>query len=791
MQIKYVKWQYCWIFLLIFFIRTVAGHGSVTITLKEIKYTAKCRDETQKNILESLSNFTSCPVCLEDYQVIINKNEQECVIVTCEGHHPICSGCAKEIETNEHYYSCPICRSQLDYSIVNLIKDDEPSDKFAVFKTANEIRHYVMMQSQNLPKLSCSVCQDKVNVSAAFNGTHLCSAAMKKRPPPEGHTQKAAAYQPAPEAMESADQYTGMKPCSRKRPYPHKKLCSRKKLKPPHLANPPAEFAGFARHSEATNHLEEHSPRMTLQLHDVQTHDRHTSAGKGMFDQLHTFLSPEDKATLILTTANPQYRNKFSLLSYKECPPMLHVREDVDVTGVCNTLYYGLIHGLLSEDEFMECYHTLMIHLFFFPERLPEPPLNTATTMAKDISIITWHDIPSELKKYGFVSVSRDIFNGRSKWFDYYFKIEFTEEFANRCKEERFSCNEERDCSNFETAHFINWFYIFEDNIPGIYFDKENGKTLYIPSFSLQRELLKYISYGKEESVSMKPVFGLCDWEQLKSMRFKNQHPIALWHPLIKDSLLQPDGYWLGVLSYMHDIYHVTKLNQVPLYKRLQRLHYDTAFNTPIVSFLERIIKNNAVADKNLVQDTTDRLFIDGLEQQFSEISSTLVCDEMSEHLSQPYPWGLPESVEASYSRYNEKFSVPASLEMTTTTYYRRFLDQEATDDKVYNEDFKNHTHFNMFKPIPYCRSLTSRLAYNMMVFQSVIHKADSEDYRFHACDIKEYPKERNTLNEMGASRECRLKLESFCKDYPDAVDRWHIDWWVRYLADKDISSYK
>ena len=522
--------------------------------------------------------------------------------------------------------------------------------------------------------------------------------------------------------------------------------------------------------------------------------EQNTSAEFKMLDQLQIFLSSEDQVILEKIAGNHEYCDKLTHIPYKGLPSEKQLKTYLNA-DTCNVLYYGLIQGILSEDEFMESYHTLMIYLFFFPGNLPEAPLNSVPALAEDITTVYWGDIPPYLKntqpllKKGTPLINL-FFDTDQKPSYYFLKITLTNEFGAACAKGILG-DRKQYCSNLEIAHFIIWIDILSYNVPGIYLDRESKKSLYIPSFALQKALLQYITvseYGQQRSVAMKPVFGACDWEQLKTMRFKNQHPLGLWHPMIKSSQLQPDGYWFSVLAYLHDIYHVSKLNQITLRNRNNYLNKDNIFNRPIVMFLERIIKVGIPSDKSLIQDIADKIFIDGLEQQFREISFTLVCDEMSEYLLEPYPWQLPENLKQYYyPRYNEDFSFPASLTITTTNTYRRLVDQEQIYTQKYTNHIKERSHFNMFKPTPWHISLTTRLAYNAVVFQSVIHKKHSKDYRFCACDIKEHPKERNTLNEMAASPERRPQLESFCKDHPDTVDRWHIDWWVRYLADKHV----
>ncbi len=173
MQTKHHKiWLYCF-FLCFIAIKAVAGGGCCTITLADIEYSATYKDETQCDIFNAIQRLETCPVCLEKYSDILATPLTE-IILTCNGHHAICSRCANSIQSQHNKYECPQCRTIFN----DVLKASDTDIKY--IPSVDPLLNVVFLLAMHCSQLECCTCHQTVSVVDAFDGKHQC---LKQDPP--------------------------------------------------------------------------------------------------------------------------------------------------------------------------------------------------------------------------------------------------------------------------------------------------------------------------------------------------------------------------------------------------------------------------------------------------------------------------------------------------------------------------------------------------------------------------------------------------------------------------------
>ncbi len=127
--------------------------------------------------------------------------------------------------------------------------------------------------------------------------------------------------------------------------------------------------------------------------------------------------------------------------------------------------------------------------------------------------------------------------------------------------------------------------------------------------------------------------FGSGDWEELKKMRENNCHPVALWHPGLKSSLVHPDGYWIGALAHWHDFHHIYKTNQLEPALRDLLLKEDSALYTPVVKLCADVAENGRDG-----ANSEHKLFLKGLEQLFAQVQDKIASYSRSCEMAKGFP---------------------------------------------------------------------------------------------------------------------------------------------------------
>ena len=115
--------------------------------------------------------------------------------------------------------------------------------------------------------------------------------------------------------------------------------------------------------------------------------------------------------------------------------------------------------------------------------------------------------------------------------------------------------------------------------------------------------------------ITPKSTFGIGNWEKLKSLRRNNYHPIAWWHPDVSNSIVHPDGVYVGKISQLHDPYHVHRLNEMPSLTRQRLLKWDDALIAPRYACYRRISK--AIIDKSPLQ-LQDNIFVESYSNNYA-----------------------------------------------------------------------------------------------------------------------------------------------------------------------------
>ncbi|KEQ11351.1 hypothetical protein [Endozoicomonas numazuensis] len=306
-------------------------------------------------------------------------------------------------------------------------------------------------------------------------------------------------------------------------------------------------------------------------------------------------------------------------------------------TDTCNTLYWALANNQLSEHQFMDHYHYLMHRLIF----------RTDLTTGEHV----FPGFPVLAKKFEVVSTTGNPITW-ANLHEAQFNIEVLPDFKKALEvaydKRPEPTSDPVDTPQVQERHLFLWL----DILGSSFYGRQNNKMV-LQSFSQLQKILE-----KEPSpVLIKPTFGFGDWNKLKKLRLKEEHPMALWHPELP-SISQPDGYWAGTLSHMHDLYHAEILNRIPKDTRDASLEFDSLFITPFNHFLKRIERESLTAE--------DQLFI----HHFTCLCNEVLLESDSSHCAQEpfttklFPWGYDTQA------YREKLMSR-----------RTFVDQEFNHD--------------------------------------------------------------------------------------------------------------
>ena len=465
-----------------------------------------------------------------------------------------------------------------------------------------------------------------------------------------------------------------------------------------------------------------------------------------LLSKLHHFAPVEDKARLDMIAKDIGYQKKFDHLMKEKFKS-----EDYLLSDSCNTLYWGFMNGQLTEEEFLEHYHFLKLIFFFFPKqcegKLPAGEYDLATEV-REITcedLRTSRDYPVFYMSILPLSKDSDYKGHPYKIFEFYLTRN-VQKLLSSCNMWVLGRNDR--APDFQQNHYLFWLRYLDDKIPGIWLSKDKNKIA-IGSFSF---LSWAVEAGTLNPVKIKPGFGAGNWEALKLMRLEEQHPVALWHPLVSNSLVQPDGYWVGTISHLHDFYHTYLINQLGKEMRQQYLRWDTKIACPRIAFYERFLSG----EKTEGDEKFIRIF-DGIK------------------------YGNQGDMQRWDSDYISKLH-------RMETVLRPLVDQEIPGDGKIPLNLHSLQHGK--ERILFNLTFWEMLEINLFLFHAITSKDDELVKEVLGIGIQQYPDVRLAMSECNkamdetADDSDEAIKKAYLKAHPLAGYKWLIDMWVRALSE-------
>ena len=446
-------------------------------------------------------------------------------------------------------------------------------------------------------------------------------------------------------------------------------------------------------------------------------------------DKLEYFLSNDDIIYL-----------KTVALDNKTYHPLLERLKKEGIYGelykdkqTCNTLYWGLKNGVLTQSQFLENYHLLSLSILLKTNHFGgEKPLSTSFQLIDA-------DNPEQQPKWD--NLDRSIY-----------KFQLSRELQIKIKDPKRPNNRFNDMSNeYELCveHLGFFIVVMSDASSGI---KLTDSLLELTSLTTA---VKQI-HGDDPVLAV-PGFGYGDGEKFKCVRKEDEHPLALWHFNL-NSLIQPDGLWFGSLAYLHDVYHVKLLNRFTRDIRQDGLMFDDTCIQPVIEFSKRQIQ----CGTGQQQSDEDALFIAGYSEIIKRVQNVWPT-KWNLSLSYAYPWGMNFQDTIKYMT-----EIPSFVD-------QEFKNQKKFEDEIqcrikknatmeYYEKYgvlkQNHNIFHML----FTRQYTAL----HKVFGVKAEKSADIQTKMKQCSIP-------TFNEI----EWHCGINSG----PDKIStKWHVDFWLNWL---------
>ena len=470
---------------------------------------------------------------------------------------------------------------------------------------------------------------------------------------------------------------------------------------------------------------------------------RNIKPDTALLSRLHHFAPIEDKARLDLIAKDIGYQKKFDRLMKEKFKSEGYLLSDS-----CNTLYWGFMNGKLAEEEFLEHYHFLKLIFFFFPKqcqgKLPAGEYDLATEFRE----ITCEDIRNSRDYPVFymsiLPLSKDSDDKGHPYTIFEFNLTGQVQTLLR-SHQMWAFGRNKRASDFQQDHYLFWLRFLDVKIPGIWLSKDKNKIA-IGSFSF---LSRAVEAGTLSPVKIKPGFGAGNWEALKLMRMEEQHPVALWHPLVSSSLVQPDGYWVGTISHLHDFYHTYLINQLGRERRQQYLRWDTKIACPRIAFYERFLSG----EKTEGDEKFIRIF-DGIK------------------------YGNQGDMQRWDNSYISKLH-------KMETVLRPLIDQEIQGDRVpLNLRSLRHGKENTLFDLTF----RGMLEINLFLFHVITGKDDELVKEVLGIGIQQYPDVRQAMAEFIKTMDEALddsdEVIVYLRAHPLAGFKWLMDIWVRALSE-------
>ncbi len=305
-------------------------------------------------------------------------------------------------------------------------------------------------------------------------------------------------------------------------------------------------------------------------------------------NELDVFLTPDEIHMMAEVADNAAYSEPFFVLKSGHFNFSLTQNQTPEI---CKVLYWGFKNGELTATEFIERYNQALIFLCFFPSQMPSP-LDQLPDLATNIEVVTPESLPlRDIRKQELGVLYQQ--NNIKKETDYFLKVTLSDKMRQALilnkgvqKDNKFT----RDDIHSATPQIQNygfWFRLLDRTFKYFIMDRKNYFVLYIPSFTLMHAMA--INRIGTSSTFAKPNFGAGSWEQLAEMRLQKEQPMSLFFPQVSSCIFRPDGYWLGTMSHYHDLFHTSRVNEIPFTIQQQLILLDRTCEIPLLSFLGKL----------------------------------------------------------------------------------------------------------------------------------------------------------------------------------------------------------
>ena len=120
-----------------------------------------------------------------------------------------------------------------------------------------------------------------------------------------------------------------------------------------------------------------------------------------------------------------------------------------------------------------------------------------------------------------------------------------------------------------QQGQFIAWLRFLTQRAPELGYLDEMQNLLVLPSVRFFDAVRDHVPGNPPTpKIKMGGFYCAMDFDQLARLRQTEIHPLALYFPGVEEHSLVPDGAFLGSLSLRHDLYHVLRLDAIPLSHR-------------------------------------------------------------------------------------------------------------------------------------------------------------------------------------------------------------------------------
>ena len=419
--------------------------------------------------------------------------------------------------------------------------------------------------------------------------------------------------------------------------------------------------------------------------------------------------------------------------------PEFRDQDTVDV------LYWGLENGQLSEYGFLDYYHALMVMLQFHPEaKTSVQEIKEGNRLAESIRLETYEVLEkqkriilSEKAKMRYQQLT-----GKPVEKAECFVIRLSEQYSVAAKESGKSGQKHSSKKLLQFIAAINFFERSNLGMQRYTAGEELAEHLIICPYTLIQSVSDSRCCDAVDRITPYPTFSYGGWDELKKLRQKQKHPIALWHPRLK-SMTSPDGRYIGTLSHIHDFYHVAVLNHLGPGNRSKSLTFDFFYIQPLHRLLEYLGRK---ADCPTASDPEDKQwaeFLHLIKEQFNHISTKVLPGRCGSDMTD-----FPANVDRKF--------FPAGK----IRWRREFVDQDFCNHDSMFDEMRSEVGF------VHC-NLGQRLKLNFFIYQCLTH---SRINWFQILDL--YP-----TSPYNDPPDCSYDANG------KQAFLWTLDWWKKCLS--------